>query len=242
MTLGMQGRILVRCVGFGALLALAAGCGHRAAASSPATIAALQPPMPLPPGPDYRIELGDTLHVRFLYQPDMSEEVPVRPDGRISLASTGELEVVGLTPTELEKLIVERSQSHLRNPEVTVVITKLGERRVYIGGEVAKPGYVVLVPNMTPLQAIVEVGGFKTTAKLDSVMLITPGADGSFSAARLNMQQVVDGVPERVRLHTNDVVYVPRTWVADMGIVVDQYVRGLIPALPHVGAGYSLSQ
>ena len=81
------------------MLALAAGCGHRTAASSPATIAALQPPMPLPPGPSYRIEIGDTLHVRFLYQPDMSEEVPVRPDGRISLASTGELEVVGLTPT-----------------------------------------------------------------------------------------------------------------------------------------------
>jgi len=242
MTLGMQGRMLLGHAVIATMLALAAGCGHRSAAASPATIAALQPPASLPPGPDYRIELGDTLHVRFLYQPDMTEEVPVRPDGRISLASTGEIDVVGLTPTELEKVIADRSRSHLRDPEVSVVITKLGERRVYVGGEVAKPGYVVLVANMTPLQAIVEVGGFKTTAKLDSVMLITPAADGSFSAARLNMQQVVEGVPERVRLHTNDVVYVPLTWVADMGIVVDQYVRGLIPALPHVGAGYSLSQ
>lgn len=206
-------------------------------------MAALQPPVPLPPGPDYRIEIGDQLHVHFLFQPDMTEDVPVRPDGRISLASTGELAVAGLTPTDLEKLIIDRSKSHLRDPQVTVVVTKLGERHVFIGGEVAKPGYVVLTPNMTPLQAILVVGGFKAeTAKLDSVLLITPGADGSFTAARLNMQQVVDGVPERVRLHANDVVYVPRTWVADMNIVVDQYVRGLIPALPHVGAGYSLSQ
>ena len=242
MTLGMQGRMLFGRAVIAAMLAVAAGCGHRTAASSPATIAALQPPTPLPPGPNYRIEIGDQLHVRFLYQPDMTEELPVRPDGRISLMSTGELEVVGLTPTELERLIIERSRTHLRDPEVTVVVTKLGERRVYVGGEVAKPGYVVLMGNMTPLQAVLESGGFKTTAKLDSVMLITPSPDGTFSAARLDMKQVLDGVPERVRLHTNDVVYVPRTWIADMNLVVDQYVRGLIPSLPRVGAGYSLSQ
>src|SRR5439155_21384085 len=69
------------------------------------------------------------------------------------------------------------------------------------------------------------------------------GADGRFSAARVDMKQVVDdGVPERVRLHPNDVIYVPRTWIADMDLVVDEYVRGLIPSLPRVGAGYSLSQ
>jgi protein involved in polysaccharide export with SLBB domain len=96
---------------------------------------------------------------------------------------------------------------------------------------------------MTPLQAVLQSGGFRPTAKLDSVVLMTPGLDGRFTAARMNMDQVVnDGVPERVRLHPGDVVYVPRTWIADANIVVDQYVRGLIPALPRVGVGYSLSQ
>jgi len=225
-----------------ALLALSGGCTHRTPTTDPAMIAALQPPAPPAPGPSYRIQIGDQLHVRFLYQPDMSEELPVRPDGRISLLATGELDVVGLTPTELERLIVERSSAHLREPEVTVIVTKLGERRVYVGGEVARPGYVDLLPDMTPLQAVLQSGGFKTTAKLESVLLITPGPDGRFQAARLNMQQVLDGVPERVRLHTNDVVYVPRTWIADMDLTVDQYVRGLVPAFPRVGAGYSLSQ
>jgi hypothetical protein len=96
---------------------------------------------------------------------------------------------------------------------------------------------------MTPLQAVLQSGGFKPSAKLDSVLLMTPGADGRFSAARVDMKQVVDnGVPERLHLHPNDVIYVPRTWIADMDLVVDQYVRGLIPSLPRVGAGYSLSQ
>ncbi len=180
--------------------------------------------------------------MRFTYQPEMNEQVPVRPDGRISLVSTGEIDAVGRTPPELERVIVERTSAHLRNPEVTVIVTKLGEQRVYVGGEVGSPGYIPLRGGMTPLQAVLERGGFKTTAKRESVLLLTPGADGSFSAARIDMKQVVDdGVPERVRLHPNDVLYVPRTWIADMNVVVDQYIRGLIPTLPRVGAGVQVN-
>jgi len=228
----------------GLLLALtgviAAGCAHPRAAAAPA---ALLPPPVREAGPTYRIQLGDELDVKFIFQPDMNEHVPVRPDGRITLPATGEIAVVGMMPTELERLIVERSSTHLRNPEVTVIVTKLGEQRVYIGGEVARPGYVVLAADMTPLQAVLQCGGFKKSAKLESVLLLTPGTEGKFSAARVNMGQVVNqGVPERVRLHPNDVVYVPATWISDMDDTVDAYVRGLIPALPRVGVGYSLSQ
>jgi protein involved in polysaccharide export with SLBB domain len=222
-----------------ALLAVSAcGGGHARPPGPPP--AALLPAHAPEPGPTYRIGGGDELEVRFIYQPDMNAHVPVRPDGRISLASTGEIEAVGLTPVELEHLIIERS-THLRNPEVVVIVTKLGEQRVYVGGEVTKPGFVTLRPDMTPLQAVLESGGFKRTAKLESVLLLTPGASGQFSAARVDMAQVVNsGVPERVRLHPNDVVYVPATWISDMNDIVDQYVRGLLPALPRVGAGYSL--
>ena len=224
-----------------ALAAGAAGCAHgRAAATAPA---ALLPPPVREPGPAYRIQLGDELDVKFLYQPDMNEHVPVRPDGRISLPAAGEIAVVGMTPSDLERLVVERTSAHLRDPEVSVIVTKLGEQRVYIGGEVARPGYVALAADMTPLQAVLQCGGFKKSAKLESVLLLTPGTDGAFSAARVDMGQVINrGVPERVRLHPNDVVYVPPTWIADMDEVVDEYVRGLIPALPRVGVGYSLSQ
>ena len=204
-------------------------------------VEALLPPGPPDIGPTYQIGMGDELDVKFLYQPGQSVHVPVRPDGRISLPVSGELDVVGLTPTELQQLIVERSRSRLRNPEVTVVVTKLGEQRVYIGGEVKTPGFVTLRPGMTPLQAVLQSGGFKKTAKLDNVLLLTPGANGQFSAARIDMRQVVeDGVPERVRLHPNAIVVAPPTWISDADDVVDMYVRGLFPALPRVGAGYSL--
>ncbi len=214
-----------------------------AAAEPGAEPAALLPAPPQNTTDGYHIQAYDELHVRFTYQPELNEQIPVRPDGRISLATTGEIAVIGLTPTELERLVEQRSSHRLRKPEVVIVVTKVAEQRAYIGGEVLRPGYVVLQRDMTPLQAVLQSGGFRPTAKLDSVVLMTPGPDGRFSAARMNMDQVVnDGVPERVRLHPGDVVYVPRTWIADANIVVDQYVRGLIPALPRVGVGYSLSQ
>jgi protein involved in polysaccharide export with SLBB domain len=246
----MQGRMTrARTLGLAllaGLLVLPSACARRApqtATGDAAVAAALAPTQPPIPGPTYRIGAGDELHVRFLYQPDMSEQLPVRPDGRISLGATGEITAIGLTPLELEKLIVERSSARLRDPEVTVVVTKVGEQRVYVGGEVARPGFVALRPEMTPLQAVLQSGGFKKTAKLESVLLLTPGPDGAFNAARVDMEQVVNsGVPERVRLHPNDVVYVPATWISDMNDVVDQYVRGLVPAFPRVGVGYSLSQ
>lgn len=221
----------------------AAPAGDTAGVPSTVMVAALAPAPPPEPTSEYRIQSGDELHVRFTYQPELSDQIPVRPDGRISLATTGEIVAVGMTPAELEKLVETKSSGRLRKPEVVVVVTKIAEQRVYVGGEVRKPGYVTLLPGMTPLQAVVQTGGFRETAKLDSVLLLTPGAGNKFTAARMDMEQVVeDGTPERVRLHPGDVVYVPTTWIADMNIVVDQYVRGLIPALPRVGVGYSLSQ
>jgi protein involved in polysaccharide export with SLBB domain len=226
-------------------IALVAGCGPKRTAAPTGEIsqaAALTPPAPGIPGPEYRIAIGDELHIRFLYQPDNNEQLPVRPDGRISLGVTGEMEVVGLTPVELERLIEEKASNRLREPEVTVVVTKVGDKYVYVGGEVLRPGAVILQPGMTPLQAVMQQGGFRPTAKKDSVVLITPSADGKFQASRMNLQQVVeDGVPERVRLRANEVVFVPKSWVGNMNEVVDLYVRGLIPALPRVGVGYSLS-
>ena len=222
--------------------AVLGGCGGTKQPSPALPSAALLPPPPMALGPDYRVQLGDTLKVSFLFQPENDMDLVVRPDGRISLAAAGQLEAVGKTESELEEEIRERASKHLRDPVVTVTVTKTGTQNIYVGGEVFRPGVVTLVPGMTPLQAVMEQGGFRPTAKRDSVVLIVPTADGKFAASRINLEQVLtDGVPERVRLRPNAIVFVPKTWVANAGDVVDLYVRGLIPALPRVGVGYSLN-
>ena len=91
----------------------------------PATVAALAPPPPPEATPEYRIQSGDELHVRFTYQPELNDQIPVRPDGRISLATTGELIAVGMTPAELERLVERKSSGRLRKPEVVVVVTRM---------------------------------------------------------------------------------------------------------------------
>jgi polysaccharide biosynthesis/export protein PslD len=224
----------------GVAAAVLAGCSSNRT-PSPTSLALLPPPV-VTPGPEYRIQLGDTVRVQFLFQPENNIDLVVRPDGRISLSAAGQIDAVGKTEQELEQVITERSAEHLREPTVTVTVTKIGPQNIYVAGEVLHPGVVTLVPGMTPLQAVMEQGGFVPTAKRDSVVLILPTADGKFAASRINLEQVLtDGVPERVRLRPNAVIFVPKTWVAHADDVVDLWVRGLIPALPRVGVGYSLN-
>ena len=238
---GARHEITMGVLALGVLALFGWGCGPKTphvASAPPAEILRATTPAAAP----YRLGVGDEFDVRFPFHPDYSVHVEVRPDGRVSLPAMGEIEVLGLTPTELEARLVDRASTRLRKPEVTVVLTRLAEQRIYVGGEVARPGYIALRGELTPLMAVIQAGGFKDTAKLASVLLLTAAPGGNYRAVRMNMEQVVeDGVPERVRLRANDVVYVPTTWIADADLAVDQWVRGLIPAFPRVGVGYGLS-
>ena len=186
--------------------------------------------------PEYRLQPGDRLNIKFPYHGRNNQELPVRPDGKISLDVTGEILAEGLTPPELEDVIKERSTRYLKNPEVVVVVTQIGDRRSFVGGEVGKPGYVAIADGMTPLQAVLAAGGFKDSAQKDSVLYIARGADGNYQASRVDLDAVVrNGVPETVRLTGNDVVYVPATRIANLGTFVKQYIRDVLPVDSRAG-------
>jgi protein involved in polysaccharide export with SLBB domain len=185
----------------------------------------------------YRLQPGDRLNIKFPYHGRHNQELPVRPDGKISLEPTGEILAEGLTPLELEDLIKEKSSRVLRNPEVVVIVTQIGDRRAFVGGEVGRPGFVALQEGMTPLQAVMAAGGFKDTARKDSVLYIARGANGAYQASRVDLDAVVrDGAPESVRLNGNDVVYVPATRIANADTFVEQYIRKLLPVDSRAGA------
>jgi polysaccharide export outer membrane protein len=205
---------------------------------------------PLPPTPEtyarargpvvrdeYRLQVGDVLQVKFPYHGKMNQEVPIRPDGNISLESTGEVAAAGATPGELQEEIRRLSSARLVDPAVVVVVTKLGPRQVYVGGEVTRPGFVTVQEGMTPLQAVLAVGGFKTTAQKDSVLYVARAPDGSYQASRIDLESVVrEGAPETVRLEGSDVVYVPASRVANANQFVEQYIRNMLPVDTKAGA------
>jgi len=175
--------------------------------------------------------------VKFPYHSARDQELPVRPDGKISLDVTGEIDAEGMTPLELSEVIKERSSRYLKKPEVVVIVVAIGDRRVYVGGEVNRPGFVTVQEGMTPLQAVMAVGGFKDTAQKSDVLYIARGAGGDYNASRVDLLDVVKhGTPEVVRLVGNDIVYVPATRIVNAGLFVKQYIRDLLPVESRAGA------
>jgi polysaccharide biosynthesis/export protein len=183
----------------------------------------------------YRLAPGDLIDVKFPYHPEENERVPVRPDGQISLQVAGDIGAAGLTVKELEERIVEKATVTLKDPVVSVVIAALAEHKVYVGGDVLKPGFVNFRDGMTPLQAIIERGGFTDTAKADEVLYITRIGD-EIQAQRLDLQSVVDGdSSEDIVMAPDDIVFVPKTWIGKADVWVDQWIRGLLPTVPRPG-------
>lgn len=232
MTRDFKGRLAI-CV---FLLTAVIGCGGRQ--PEPVALPPLDASLTPAEEPDarqYAIQPGDTLRIKYLYHPELDTKVPVGPSGDITLQVAGIVRAAGLTPSQLEQLIRERSQHRLREPEISVVVASLAERTVYVGGEVRIPGAVTYRKGMTPLQAILERGGFTSTSRIDSVLRLS-GTQGT----RIDLTQPLrDGTPEGIELAVNDVIYVPRTFIGDVNLFVQQYIRDVLPIQPRIGAGTS---
>lgn len=183
----------------------------------------------------YRLAPGDLIDVKFPYHPEENERVPVRPDGRIGLQVIGDVMAAGLTVKELEQVVVEKSSVTLRDPVVSIVIAQLAEHKVYVGGQVAKPGFVPYREGMTPLQAIVERGGFVDDANTDEVLYISR-VGNAVQSQRLDLEAVMDGEStEQIVMSPDDIIIVPRTFIGEADVWVDQWIRGLLPTVPRPG-------
>jgi protein involved in polysaccharide export with SLBB domain len=183
----------------------------------------------------YRLAAGDLIDVKFAHHPEENERVPLRPDGLISLQIAGDINAAGLTVAELERLIIEKSSATLRDPVVSVIIAQLAEHKVYVGGDVAKPGFVNFRDGLTPLQAVIERGGFTDTARMDEVLYVTR-MGGEIQTQRLDLEAVVQGdSPEEIYMAPDDIVFVPKTFIGQANIWVDQWIRGLLPTVPRPG-------
>ena len=205
-------------------------------------------PVPLPPLdaiPDgslerpsqaYRMQPNDLIRVKFLYHPELDMKLPIRPDGVITLQITGDIQAAGLTTGELEEVIKQRSKEYLRDPEVSVILSQMGPRSVYVGGEVRVPGFVAFRDGMTPLQAVMDRGGFTDVARKDSVVRVSP-IHSEYSGTRIDFTKTLaGGAAAEDHLAAGDVLYVPRTFIGDVNVFVKTYIYNVLPLHPNVGA------
>ncbi|HEY2661363.1 MAG TPA: polysaccharide biosynthesis/export family protein [Caulobacteraceae bacterium] len=180
--------------------------------------------------PPYRLYPGDELEVQVPSAPELSKTVTVQPDGRISLPLLTPLPVADRTLGDVERLIDRAYAGQLLRPEVNLSV-KAAPLKVFVGGEVDKPGVYDMPGDINALQAVIMAGGFKTSAKRGEVVIIRRGPDGRAMMRTANLVRGVSdpAVTDVVALRRFDVVYVPRTRIAEAGLFVQQYFRDINP-------------
>ncbi len=173
---------------------------------------------------------GDVIEVKYRYWPELNEVQTVRPDGKISLQMIDEVQVIGLTPAQLDEHLTKLYEEHLKDPVLTVIVRSLAHQRVYVGGAVAAPGILPINGNMTALEAIMTAGGFDvTTAETSSVVLVQNIGEKRY-VSLLDLESVFK-TPESEQyfLRHNDMLFVTRTRIARLNQWVAQHITGLIP-------------
>jgi len=228
---GRVGRLAGGAVVAAVLILLGCGPSMRVEPFSPTELARMQRESADIERRGYRIEPGDTLLIKYPYHQEMDQETMVRPDGNITATGVGPVSAAGMTAAELATHLKEQTRSRLRDPEVTVSISRHGERGVYVGGEVGRPGMLVYRKGLTPLQAVVAAGGFLPTARIDSVILVRQiGGTEPVLARKIDLGRVVHkGEPEPLALVPQDIIFVPRTGIANANIWVRQHITELFP-------------
>ena len=158
---------------------------------------------------DYRIGPDDVIAIVFWREPDISGEVTVRPDGKITLPLVGEVQAAGLDPKTLEKDILARAESYLTDPNVAVVVRKINSRKVFVTGQVETPGAHPLTTPLTVLQAIALAGGLTEFADQKNIRVLR-SEGGQTVTFKFNYKDVSRGkkLEQNILLRPGDTVVV----------------------------------
>jgi polysaccharide biosynthesis/export protein len=160
--------------------------------------------------PEYVVGPSDVLGINFWRDTDMTGDVTVRPDGRITLPLLGDIEALGLTPEQLKDRITKAASKLIDDPSVTVIVRAINSRRVFITGQVTTPGAYPLTGPLTVVQVIALAGGLTEYADKKNIM-ITRTENGQPRAFRFNYSDVSKGrnLKQNIVLKPGDTVVVP---------------------------------
>lgn len=206
------------------------------------------PPAPLVPEPvkaeyiqPYYLQVGDVLAVRLMLNPELNEDaVTVRPDGRISTTVAGDVPAAGHTVAEVTQSLRAAYRHDLQNPRLIVEVRSFAPERVYVGGEVNNPGeFVTVGPPLTLSQAVARAGGVKLSGDNGNVFIIRrPAANVQPTLLSVRYSDVIHAhdASADVALAPYDVVYVPKTGIAEVYAIYNQYLQQFVN--PSFGFNY----
>lgn len=159
-------------------------------------------------GPTYVIGPDDTLYVSVWKEPDLTETLPVRADGKISMPLLNDVQAAGLTPMQLGAALTDKLKKYVSDPHVTIVVTQMNSQRVYVTGEVLHPGAMNLTPNMTVLQAL-SSAGFTQFANTKGIYVLR-NEHGNETKLAVNYKKLIKGEGgQNIALKPGDTIVVP---------------------------------
>jgi len=166
-------------------------------------------PTGVTPPAGYVIGPDDVLTVVFWREKDMSSDVTVRPDGKVTLPLINDLDVVGLTPDQFRDKVTKAAGPFLTDPTVTVVVKAINSRRVYITGKIAKSGFYPLVTPTRVTQLIATAGGLQEFADEEKIQIIRT-ENGKPVAHKFNYKEVSEGqkLTQDIELQPGDTIIV----------------------------------
>jgi polysaccharide export outer membrane protein len=157
----------------------------------------------------YQVRPGDVIRVFVWKEPELSGSIPVRPDGKVTMPLIGDVDVWNRSPESIGEEIANRLRRFVEEPEVTVAIEQATSSRVFIIGQVQKPGVYALTTQTSVVQAIALAGGFGVFAKKGKIKLIR-GIDGSQGVVRIDFNKIADGdLRQNYMLRPGDTLVVP---------------------------------
>ena len=159
---------------------------------------------------EYKIGPQDVLRIDVWREDQLTRTVPVRPDGKITLPLLNDVQAAGLTPMELAGSIRDELKNYINNPQVSVSVTEINSRRIYVTGEVTRQGAYPLLPQMTVLQALSGSGGFTQFARMKGIYVLRT-VNGKKVKLPFNYKEAVHGrnAEQDVELQPGDVIVVP---------------------------------
>lgn len=210
--LALAALLMAGCVGESTVFAQAPPAGGQSA--SPVTTGAAQPSMPKAAegasDPSYVIGTDDVLAIVFWELPSHGAEVAVRPDGKITLPLLNDIQASGLTPEQLRAAITAAAVKYIRDPNVSVIVKQINSRKVFVTGQVAKPGPYPLTAPTTVLQMLALAGGPTDFAKKTKIAVMRT-ENGETKSLKFNYKDVIQGkkLEQNILLQPGDTVVVP---------------------------------
>jgi polysaccharide export outer membrane protein len=158
---------------------------------------------------DYRLGAGDKLRIEVYGEPQLSQSLQVRPDGKITIPLIGDVVAANRTSLELTEAVTTSLKEYVTNPVVTVILQEANAAQVHVIGEVTRPGPQVMQGPLTVLQALSQAGGLGEFAKRNDIRVLRRTASGTTTAIPFDYKAALKGQIEPVFLEPGDTVIVP---------------------------------